>query len=134
MKNQDINQSAIAPKYVIRKTEEEVEVITYNCDDEGARSETDWVTYIDSKGEEHIKENLHIKLDFKMSVELPDYFKKVFGSSSFSTIKYPSSYNIRYYEIVKELVIEKGHDIEIAKRIAKSIVDATKNKYKEKDE
>lgn len=133
MKDKDFNQNAITAKYVIRKTEEEVEVIAYNCNDEGARSETDWVTYIDSKGEEHIKENLHIKLDFKLSAELPDYFKKLFNSSSFSSIKYPSVYNTRYYEIVKDLVIEKGHDIEIAKKTAKSIVDATKNKYKEKD-
>ena len=58
-------------KYIIRATGEEVEVIAYSQEDAGARSFTDWVTYIDSKGTEHIKEKgKNFKLDFKATTDV----------------------------------------------------------------
>ena len=52
-------------KYIIRKTGEEVEIIDSEIRYRGDRSEYDWVTYIDSNDNEHIKEHLNLQLDFK---------------------------------------------------------------------
>ena len=52
-------------KYILRSTGEEVEVVAFNQAENGERNESDWVTYIDSEGNEHIREKLNIQLDFK---------------------------------------------------------------------
>ena len=51
-------------KYRIRKTDELVEIVAWETADKGARSESDWVSYIDSQGNEHIKEHLTLEWDF----------------------------------------------------------------------
>lgn len=53
--------------YVLRSTNEDVEVTSFNQVSKGERSHEDWVTYIDNNGVEHIKEHLNMELDFKAS-------------------------------------------------------------------
>ena len=66
MENKTFMMPPIAvPKYILRSTGEEVEVIDSEIKERGDRSEFDWVTYIDSRGKEHIREHLNIQLDFK---------------------------------------------------------------------
>lgn len=55
----------IGGKSILRSTGEEVEIIDSEIKEHGARSNEDWVTYIDSDGNEHIKEHLNLQLDFK---------------------------------------------------------------------
>lgn len=50
--------------YRLRKTDEPVEVVAFETADKGARSENDWVSYIDAQGNEHIKEHLTLEWDF----------------------------------------------------------------------
>ena len=47
--------SVLGVKKIMRKTGEVVEVIASDIKDNGARSDGDWVSYIDSNGVEHIK-------------------------------------------------------------------------------
>lgn len=54
----------------LRKTNEEVVVVAYQQAKDGERRATDWVSYIDSKGAEHIKEKLTFQFDFKQSDKL----------------------------------------------------------------
>ena len=60
----------------IRKTGEIVDVISYNKYTNTARNyELDWVSYIDSKGEEHEHEKgLNIYWDFEDVEEAPDTY------------------------------------------------------------
>ena len=87
-------------KSILRSTGEEVEIIDSQIKDRGARSDEDWVTYIDSEGKEHIKEKLNIQLDFKTVVN--DTFNKVFD---FATNKMPTTRNSRIFEVAKELYL-----------------------------
>lgn len=58
----------IGGKSILRSTGEEVEVIDFNLPNRGMRTEAkdltfeedDWVTYIDSNGNEHIREHLFL--------------------------------------------------------------------------
>lgn len=118
-------------KSIIRNTGEEVEIIAFNQPNNGERSNEDWVTYIDSNGEEHIKEHLNLQLDFK-HCDMFDKFKSMWDIKTFTT-KFPSSYNTRYYDIVKELVLNHNYLIGEACAKAKEIVDATKDEYEEKE-
>lgn len=91
----------IGGKSILRSTGEEVEVIDSQIKERGARSDEDWVTYIDSEGKEHIREHLNIQLDFKPVVN--DNFNKVFD---FATNKMPTTRNCRIFEVAKELFME----------------------------
>jgi hypothetical protein len=51
-------------KYRLRKTSEPVEIVAWETTEKGARNESDWVSYIDSAGVEHIKEHLTLEWDF----------------------------------------------------------------------
>lgn len=107
-------------KYVLRSNGEEVEVVAFAQVEDGARSNDDWVTYIDSKGAEHIKEHLNIQLDFKaVSNGIWDTMTELTKTS-----KYPSIRNNRIFELTKELIIKAGcEDVEEAIRKATEIVD-----------
>lgn len=131
MEENKVTPSITTYKSIIRKTGEEVEIIAFNQPNNGERSDEDWITYIDSKGEEHIKEHLNLQLDFK-PCDMFDKLKSMWNTPTFNT-KFPSSCNIRYYDIVKELVINHNYSLDSAKAKAKEIVDATKNEYEEKD-
>ena len=105
--------------YILRSTGEEVEVISSNIGEDGSRSDSDWVTYIDSKGTEHIKEHLNLKLDFKV--------KDTSFSALYDMLKGTSMYhsmdNGRVYDITKELVVTRGYNVEKGIAVAKEIVE-----------
>ena len=125
------NPLGLVGKYTLRSTGEEVEVIASNLVENGARSEGDWVTYIDSTGKEHIKEHLSIQLDFKVSPELPDVFKKIFEPVKTEFPKFPSTKNTRLFDTVKQLVVERKFSVEKAVAKAKEIVEAVNDIYED---
>lgn len=53
----------IGGKSILRSTGEEVEIIDSQIKERGARSDEDWVTYIDSEGKEHIKEKMEQEME-----------------------------------------------------------------------
>lgn len=113
-------------KYLLRKTEEEVEVIDFEAKERGDRTDEDWVTYIDSKGKEHIREHLNSQLDFKPSDKLMDMFNKIMSPPEFKTMELPelpSSRNCRIFEVAKDLVIHKDYKIDVAIQKATELVD-----------
>ena len=93
--------------YIIRSTDEEVEVIASHKESEGERSKEDWVSYIDSQGREHYKEHLNLDFDFRMSDKLTERFAKLFAFPKPEPIKFP------------EL---PPHDVELRERIVMSAV------------
>ena len=107
----------IGGKMVLRSTGEEVEIIDSQFGERGARSDEDWVTYIDSYGKENIKEHLNIQLDFKTVMN--DTFNKVFD---FATNKMPTTKNSRIFYVAKELV-KNGSHVSTAVSIARQLVD-----------
>ena len=108
----------IGGKSILRSTGEEVEIIDFDVKERGDRSEFDWVTYIDSKGAEHIKEHLNMQLDFKPVVN--DTWNKVFDLAKGS--KMPTTRNCRIFEVAKELV-KNGSHVSDAVSIAIQLVD-----------
>lgn len=109
-------------KYIIRKTKKEAEVVAFNLVENGARNEDDWVTYIDDKGKEHIKEKLNIQLDFKAIPTIPDMFKNFL-----ETPKFPSPDNNRIYEMAKGLILNKSYPVDRAIAVAKEFVAKVKD-------
>lgn len=105
-------------KSILRSTGEEVEIIDSEIKERGARSDEDWVTYIDSNGKEYIKEHLNIQLDFKTVVS--DTWNSMFDWAKNN--KMPTTRNCRIFEVAKELVI-KGTAVEIAVDKAIQLVD-----------
>lgn len=108
----------IGGKSILRSTGEEVEIIDSEIKERGARSDEDWVTYIDSDGKEHIKEHLNIQLDFKPVVN--DTWNKVFDFAKDN--KMPTTRNCRIFEVAKELV-KNGSHVSTAVNIATRLVD-----------
>lgn len=108
-----------ATKCVLRKTNEEVEVIDYQSTNRGGRSEDDWVTYIDSKGDEHLKEPLTFNLDFKRQDNV--IFDKLLDIAKGKMS--PSIRNCRIFELAKELMLQ-GKDKYDAIEEAMEFVDA----------
>lgn len=109
----------IGGKSILRSTGEEVEIIDSEIKERGARSDEDWVTYIDSDGNEHIKEHLNIQLDFKPVVN--DTWNKVFDFAAKS--KMPTTRNCRIFEVAKELVVKGVIPISVAVSTATQLVD-----------
>lgn len=106
-------------KSILRSTGEEVEIIDSEIGERGNRTDKDWVTYIDSMGNEHLKEHLNINLDFKNVVN--DTFNKVFDFATKSKI--PTTRNTRIFDVAKELVINHGYKITVAVDKATELVD-----------
>ena len=109
MENNVFNLPAISTKYIIRKTGEEIEVIDFDVKERGNRSDEDWVTYIDSKGEEHLKEHLNLMLDFKPTDDFRKMFDKVFSNEWKKGM--PSTDNTRIYDMAKELVVTCNYNV-----------------------
>jgi hypothetical protein len=117
----------VANKYIIRSTGEEVEVIAFNLPNKGMRTEAneniyeqgDWVTYIDSEGKEHIRENLNIQLDFKAQVS--DVLDKMLDVAKVN--KYPTERNRRVFDTAQKLILNKAMSIEDAVDTAIELVD-----------
>lgn len=111
----------VGGKSILRSTGEEVEIIDSQIKERGARSDEDWVTYIDSKGKEHIKEHLNIQLDFKPVVN--DTWNSMFDWAKNN--KMPSTRNCRIFEVAKALYLdnERDYSIEEANLVATKLVD-----------
>ena len=75
--NEKIKISDLKSKYVFRTTGEEVEIVSFFKEKEGERSINDWVSYIDSEGNEHYREHYNIDFDLKQTDKLDEYFKKL---------------------------------------------------------
>lgn len=108
----------IGGKSILRSTGEEVEIIDSQFGERGARTDEDWVTYIDSEGKEHIKEHLNIQLDFKPVVN--DTWSKVFDFAKDNIM--PTTRNCRIFEVAKELV-KNGSQVSTAVSVARQLVE-----------
>lgn len=126
MENKIFNLPSDAAKYNIRSTGEEVEIIAFHQEIDGDKSEADWVTYIDSKGKEHIKEHLNIQLDFK--AKMNDMWSKMLDISKSN--KYPTERNRRIFEVAK-VYIEKGYKPDVSVENAIELVDKIGIEYNE---
>ena len=107
----------IGGKSILRSTGEEVEIIDSQFGERGARSDEDWVTYIDSEGNEHIKEHLNIQLDFKPVMN--GTFNKLLDVTK---PHITTTRNNRIYEVAKELV-KNGSQVSTAVSVARQLVD-----------
>lgn len=103
-------------KYRLRKTDELVEIVAWETTDKGARSENDWVSYIDSNGVEHIKEHLTLEWDFV--IQTP--FEKVLAGGFGSGLDKFDPWDGRRYELVKEYVMRDlaRDDVNVYKAVA----------------
>jgi len=121
MENNTFMMPPIGGRSILRSTGEEVEIIDAEIKERGTRSDEDWVTYIDSKGREHIREKLNVQLDFKMVAI--DTWNTMFDWAKNN--KMPTTRNCRIFEVAKELLIDgnKGYGINEAVEIAKNFVD-----------
>ena len=108
----------IGGKSILRSTGEEVEIIDAEIKERGARSDEDWVTYIDSEGKEHIKEHLNLQLDFKPVVD--NTFNNLIDIAK---PHITTTRNNRIFEVAKELVLKFQCDAEEAVRKATELVD-----------
>lgn len=125
MENRTFMMPPIAvPKFILRSTGEEVEVIDSEIKERGDRSEFDWVTYIDSQGKEHIREHLNIQLDFKTVSN--DTFNKLLDVAKNSNT--PTTKNQRVFEVAKELV-KNGSHVSTAVSVARVLVDKVGIEY-----
>lgn len=93
-------------KYRIRKTDELVEIVAWETAEKGARSDSDWVSYIDSAGVEHIKEHLTLEWDFVIDSPLESMMKQ------FEPMKLPEldPWEARRYELVKEMILSDKYE------------------------
>ena len=107
----------IGGKSILRSTGEEVEIIDFEAKERGDRSEFDWVTYIDSNGNEHIREHLNIQLDFKPVAN--DTFNKLLDVAK---PHITTTRNNRTFEMAKELV-KNGSHVSAAVSVARQLVD-----------
>jgi len=117
-----MEQNSLFPlKYRLRKTEELVEIVAWDTAEKGARSESDWVSYIDSAGAEHIKEHLTLEWDFV--IQTP--FEKGFlDAMTPDYLKY-DPWEARRYELTKDFIMQ-GDSLADALEKADAIITALK--------
>lgn len=108
-------------KYRLRKTDEPVEIVAWETVEKGARSESDWVSYIDASGAEHIKEHLTLEWDFV--IDSP--FDKVL-SGGFGSLDKLDIWESRRYELAKEFVMYGLADIAGAVAMADELITELK--------
>ena len=99
------NNSLFPLKYRLRKTDEPVEIVAWETAEKGARSENDWVSYIDANGVEHIKEHLTLEWDFV--IDSP--FEKIISGGFGSGLDKYDPWEARRYELVKEIYFDKEY-------------------------
>lgn len=125
------NNSLFPLNYRLRKTDEPVEVIAWETAEKGSRSENDWVSYIDSHGEEHVKEHLTLEWDLVIDSPFDSMMKK------FEPMKLPEfdPWEQRRYELVKEMFLAAYKDdvflstciVSDLVKHADEVIDALKN-------
>ena len=121
------NNSLFPLKYRLRKTDEPVEIVAWETVENGARNENDWVSYIDSREIEHIKEHLTLEWDFVIDSPLEKIISGGFGSS----LPAFDPWEGRRYELVKEMFFEEWDsdvdtDVDDLVAIADEIIAALK--------
>lgn len=118
------NNSLFPLKYRLRKTDELVEIVAWETADKGARSESDWVSYIDASGVEHFKEHLTLEWDFVIDSPFENLMSK------WEPTKFPEydAWEARRYELVKEYVFVKEMSVEEAVFWADEIIQKLKPK------
>ena len=113
-------------KCVLRKTGETVEVLASYNPGEGARTQNDWVSFIDSEGNEHIREHLNIQFDFKDGDNLwQKQMEKLLEQA-----KSIDQWEQRRYDLVKEFVMLKGDPLSDAIAKADALIGALKGEGK----
>lgn len=112
-------------KYRLRKTDEPVEIVAWETEKKGARSENDWVSYIDAQGNEHMKEPLTLEWDFVIDCPI--------GKTLFETPKLPEFdlWEARRYELVKEFLL---HGLADSAKGSVAMADFLLEELKTKDE
>lgn len=113
-----------AGKYILRKSGEMVEVIASFAADPGARSEEDWVSYIDSNGGEHIKEALTLSFDFKPEDAWGDKMKEMLDLAD---IAHTDRWESRRYDMTFKFVSD-GYDVREAVHMADKIIYELKHR------
>lgn len=121
------NNSLFPLKYRLRKTDELVEIIAWETADKGARNESDWVSYIDAQGVEHIKEHLTLEWDFVIDNPLE---KTLFGGFG-DTLSKIDVWEPRRYELSKEFLL---HGLADSARGSVAMADFLIEELKTKDE
>lgn len=125
------NNSLFPLKYRIRKTDEPVEIVAWDTLEKGARSHSDWVSYIDSAGVEHIKEHLTLEWDFVIDSPFESMMKQ------FEPMKLPEldPWEARRYELVKEFILKLDVDtVQGAVELADAVITALKKSPEAKEE
>lgn len=121
-------------KYRIRKTDEPVEIVAWETAEKGARSENDWVSYIDSAGVEHIKEHLTLEWDFV--IDSP--FEKIISGGFGSSLPAFDLWEARRYELAKVYVLRDlaRDNVNVAKAVtfADDVIATLKKSPEAKEE
>ena len=122
------NNSLFPLKYRIRKTDELVEIVAWETADKGARSDTDWVSYVDASGVEHFKEHLTLEWDFV--IQTP--FEKGFMDAFKTDLPKFDMWESRRYELAKHYFFEEGvHNYDKAVEYADEFIEALKKDHPE---
>ena len=117
------NNSLFPLKHRLRKTDELVEIVAWETADKGARSESDWVSYIDADGVEHFKEHLTLEWDFV--IQTP--FEKGFMDAFKTDLPKFDMWEARRYELAKEFLLN-GRSAYGAVAMADSFLEELKTK------
>ena len=113
-----------AGRYILRKSGEVVEVIASFAAEPGARSEEDWVSYIDSNGGEHIKEALNLNFDFKPEDAWGDKMREILDLAD---IAHTDRWESRRYDMTFKFVSD-GYDVKEAVHMADKIIYELKHR------
>lgn len=116
-------------KYRLRKTDELVEIVAWETAEKGTRSESDWVSYIDASGNEHVKEHLTLEWDFV--IQTP--FEKGFMDAFKTDLPKFDVWEARRYELAKEFVMVKDDCLADAVLKADAMITALKNSPEAKE-
>lgn len=122
------NNSLFPLKYRLRKTDEPVEIVAWDTAEKGARSESDWVSYIDADGNEHVKEHLTLEWDFVIDSPFDSLMSK------WEPTKLPEFdvWEARRYELVKEFILKRAVDtVPGAVELADDVIAALKKSPEE---
>lgn len=116
------NNSLFPLKYRLRKTDEPVEIVAWETLEKGARSEGDWVSYLDAQGNEHVKEHLTLEWDFVIDSPFESLMSK------WEPTKFPEydAGEARRYELAKEFVMVKDDCLADAVLKADAMIAALK--------
>lgn len=116
------NNSLFPLKYRLRKTDELVEIVAWETAEKGARSENDWVSYIDANGKEHVKEHLTLQWDFIVLTPFENGFMEALKTD----LPKFDAWEARRYELAKEFVMMKGDCLADAVLKADAMIAALK--------